>query len=414
MGSVRERSGKLFMDFRFRGMRFREQTLLKDSPENRKRLEAFLNQIESEIKQGNFDYAKYFPESKNIEKLAEAENREPAIPNRLSDSEDTGTDADPLFNVFAEEWFLENEITWKISHRETVRGILDGHLNPRFGVKRVSRITKGDILKFRSSLAKVQIGKRVGLSASRINHIMMPLRMILNDAADRFNFNTPFVGIKPLKVPRTEVDPFNIDEVNLILANVRKDFKNYYTVRFFTAMRTGEIDGLQWKYVDFERRQILIRETIVKGRLEKPKTAGSAREIHMSKLVYSALKNQKEVTYHKSDFVFCNNEGNPLEHGNITKRIWYPMLKLLGLKRRKPYQTRHTMATLWLAAGENPEWIARQMGHTSTEMLFTVYSRFVPNLTRRDGSAIERMFENMGESADAPAREEGGAECRTV
>jgi integrase len=72
------------------------------------------------------------------------------------------------------------------------------------------------------------------------------------------------------------------------------------------------------------------------------------------------------------------------------------------------------MATLWLAAGENPEWIARQMGHTSTEMLFTVYSRFVPNLTRRDGSAIERMFENMGESADAPASEEGGAECRTV
>jgi integrase len=395
-------------------MRFREQTLLKDSPENRKRLEAFLNQIELEIKQGHFDYAKYFPESKNIEKLAEAENREPAIPNSLSDSEDTGTDADPLFHVFAEEWFLENEITWKISHRETVRGILDGHLNPRFGVKRVSRITKGDILKFRSSLAKVQIGKRVGLSASRINHIIMPLRMILNDAADRFNFNTPFVGIKPLKVPRTEVDPFNIDEVNLILANVRKDFKNYYTVRFFTAMRTGEIDGLQWKYVDFERRQILIRETIVKGRLEKPKTAGSAREIHMSSQVYNALKNQKEVTYHKSDFVFCNNEGNPLEHGNITKRIWYPMLKLLGLKRRKPYQTRHTMATLWLAAGENPEWIARQMGHTSTEMLFTVYSRFVPNLTRRDGSAIERMFENMGESADAPASEEGGAECRTV
>ncbi|HOI66111.1 MAG TPA: site-specific integrase, partial [Thiomonas arsenitoxydans] len=47
---------------------------------------------------------------------------------------------------------------------------------------------------------------------------------------------------------------------------------------------------------------------------------------------------------------------------------------------------------LWLAAGENPEWIARQMGHTSTEMLFKVYSRYVPNLTRRDGSAFERLL----------------------
>jgi integrase len=53
---------------------------------------------------------------------------------------------------------------------------------------------------------------------------------------------------------------------------------------------------------------------------------------------------------------------------------------------------RHTAATLWLAAGESPEWIARQLGHTSTQMLFKVYSRFVPNLTRQDGSAIDRLL----------------------
>ena len=53
---------------------------------------------------------------------------------------------------------------------------------------------------------------------------------------------------------------------------------------------------------------------------------------------------------------------------------------------------RHTAATLWLASGEAPEWIARQLGHSSTEMLFHVYSRYVPNLTRRDGSAIDRLL----------------------
>ena len=41
-----------------------------------------------------------------------------------------------------------------------------------------------------------------------------------------------------------------------------------------------------------------------------------------------------------------------------------------------------------LASGENPEWIAKLMGHANTQMLFTVYSRFVPNLTRQDGLAI--------------------------
>jgi integrase len=47
---------------------------------------------------------------------------------------------------------------------------------------------------------------------------------------------------------------------------------------------------------------------------------------------------------------------------------------------------------LWLASGESPQWIADQLGHTTTEMLFRVYARYVPNLTRRDGSAFERLI----------------------
>ena len=49
----------------------------------------------------------------------------------------------------------------------------------------------------------------------------------------------------------------------------------------------------------------------------------------------------------------------------------------------------------WLAAGENPEWVARQLGHSTTEMLFRVYSRYIPNVTRRDGSAFEAMLEKL-------------------
>jgi integrase len=94
----------------------------------------------------------------------------------------------------------------------------------------------------------------------------------------------------------------------------------------------------------------------------------------------------------KHVYVFCNSAGEPLDTANVTKRVWYPLLRHLDLEPRRPYETRHTTATLWLAAGETPEWIARQLGHASTEMLFRVYSRFVPNLTRRDGSAVDRLL----------------------
>ena len=116
----------------------------------------------------------------------------------------------------------------------------------------------------------------------------------------------------------------------------------------------------------------------------------------MSEAVFQALQRKEAATRHLSEFVFCNSEGNPLNLNNFTNRVWYPLLRYLGLELRRPYMTRHTTATLWLAAGENPEWIARQLGHSSTEMLFRVYSRFVPNLTRLDGSAFERLLMQSG------------------
>lgn len=102
--------------------------------------------------------------------------------------------------------------------------------------------------------------------------------------------------------------------------------------------------------------------------------------------------------------MFCTREGNPYEARNIIRRVWRPLLLNLGLRVRRPYQTRHTAATLWLAAGENPEWIARQMGHTTTQMLFRVYSRFVPNLTRQDGSAFDKLVDQHF-GADQPSIE---------
>jgi integrase len=114
----------------------------------------------------------------------------------------------------------------------------------------------------------------------------------------------------------------------------------------------------------------------------------------MSQPVFDAFVVMKARTG-SCEYVFVNNAGVPLSNSNVTKRVWYPLLKFIGLEKRNPYQTRHTAATLWLSSGENPEWIAKQMGNANTEMLFRVYSRYVPNLTRQDGTAADRMFSNV-------------------
>lgn len=404
MGKIaaRPETGKLFFDFRYRDKRCREQTALDNTPANRKKLEAILKRIEAEITLGTFEYHKYFPNSPKAQEFTRQ-----AELQRSREAHDT-----PLFREFCDVWLSEMRVQWRKSHIATIEGTLRNYLIPEFGEREVGHITRQEILSFRASLAKVQTRSKKPLSASRINRIMTPLRMILGEAANRYEFTSPYQGIKSLKVPRTDVEPFSVEEVKKIIDTVRPDFRNYYIVRFFTGMRTGEIDGLQWDHVDFSRRQILVRQALVNGYLEYTKNDGSFRTIEMSQPVVDALLDQKRTTG-KHDFVFCTRTGSPLSHNNVTKRVWYPLLRHLGLRPRRPYQSRHTAATLWLAAGENPEWIARQMGHTTTEMLFRVYSRYVPNLTRRDGSAFERLliteFKQEKVAEETPEKEQNDA-----
>ncbi|MEP4888955.1 MAG: tyrosine-type recombinase/integrase, partial [Aliiglaciecola sp.] len=124
-------------------------------------------------------------------------------------------------------------------------------------------------------------------------------------------------------------------------------------------------------------------ESIVDGVLGKTKSTYSDRFVEMSDQVHDSLmrifKDAKN-----SEFVFSRN-GKPLTQSYITQCVWYPLLKQLNIPRRRPYTSRHTAASIWLGSGENPEWIARQLGHKNSEILFNYYSNYIPNLTRSDG-----------------------------
>lgn len=381
---VRKETNRLYFDFNYQGVRCREQTALEDTPANVRKLKKMLDLISAEILLGQLDYSHHFPNSKMLDKFKKKEMKLQQYLN--------GT---PTFEDFSSIWFAEVCITWSKSYKYSVNFIIQRRLIPYFGDEDVGQIKKADLMLFRTQLSKVTCKKGNNFSADHINRHMKVLRMILTEAADRYDFTSPFRNIKPLKKDKKDIEPFSLEEVNLIISTVRNDFKNYYVVRFFTGMRSGEINGLKWRYIDFDRRQILIRECWSKGEVRSTKNDGSQREIQMSQPVYDALMLQHTISK-GGEFVFTTNIDTPLGD-NVTKRVWHPLLRHLGLRTRSPYQTRHTSATLWLSSGENPEWIARQMGHANTEMLFRVYSRYVPNLTRQDGSAFERLINPEGE-----------------
>lgn len=409
--NVRSRpdTGALYLDFCYRGTRCREQTALGDTPEHRKRLQSLASRIQKEIERGSFDYRTFFPDSPRADRFSAAEPARTgsvplATPALATSPLAVSSPQVPGFAEFAELWFLEMSPQWRRLHRQGVREVLDKNLLPAFGHRPLQGITKADVMAFRAELAKLP-GRGGGtLGAARINKIMCFLRQILNEAADRFEFTPAFRGIKPLKQKRSDVEPFTLEEVRKILVTVRPDYRDYLTVRFFTGLRTGEVNGLKWKNVDLERNLILVRETVVNGHEEDGvKTDTSLRDIAMLPMVREALENRLRNRDPACPWVFPSAEGGPMDAHNFSNRVWYPLLRHLGFAPRRPYQTRHTAATLMLAAGESPEWIAQVMGHSTTAMLFKVYSRFVPNLTRQDGQAFAGLVHSRLAAATGTA-----------
>src|SRR5690554_2256379 len=115
MASIRSRkdTNSLFFDFRYRGVRCREQTLLKDTVANRRKLQSVLNRIEKEINEGSFNYRNFFPNSPLAERFdadAKLNVVDKADENKL-----------PIFKEFCEEWFDENTVRWKESYKRIIR-----------------------------------------------------------------------------------------------------------------------------------------------------------------------------------------------------------------------------------------------------------------------------------------------------
>ena len=309
------------------------------------------------------------------------------------------------FKDHSDEWLKQRKLRIKPSTLRDDLSIFKKYLNPYFGEMFLSRIVEADVERFISTLGH--------LSPKRINNIMVPLKTLFKTAHRRKEIKeNPCQFIKKLREPKPEIFPLSFDEVKRFLRKVDSNYYNYFASAFLTGMRPNELIALKWKNIDLTLGKITVREGRVYGIESSPKTESSYREIDILFPLKKILLEQKAKTFFKGDYVFVTKDGTPLEVNNLRNRVWYPTLKKAGLRNRTMYQTRHTFGTLMLSSGENPNWVAQMMGHTSAEMLFKRYAKFIPNLTRNDGSAFLSFWD--GHFLDTCGNEKGVADSQPL
>lgn len=236
-------------------------------------------------------------------------------------------------------------------------------------------------------------------TAKFVRNLITPLRAVFEDALndDLIDFN-PFDRIAMTKLLKKstrpsdyEVDPFTAEERSALLKAARSDERPTIQFWFNAGLRPGELIAFKWAKVDWVHQKARVDVNQVVGVEKEPKTKAGIRDVELNSTAMDALSAQKAFSFLAGNHVFLNpRTGAPWANdAQLRKTLWEPLCKRAGVRYRNPYQTRHTYASTLLTSGENPWYVAQQLGHADVQMVFRTYGKFIPEDYQKPRAALK-------------------------
>ena len=156
-----------------------------------------------------------------------------------------------------------------------------------------------------------------------------------------------------------------------------------------TAMRPGELLGLKFEDLDFERMVIFIRRSAWYSKLQSPKNEGSIRVIPLPKRLAARLKGYLQRLHpNPAGLLFATAKGTPLCANNVVQRHLWPLLDKLKIPRCGLKAFRHMHASLLVDEGAPVTVAQAQLGHADPRVTLGIYSHVVGESHR---NAVEKI-----------------------
>lgn len=280
----------------------------------------------------------------------------------------------PTFNDFAPRFLQEAETNNKASTAYAKKMILENHLRPFFGEKRLDEITTADVERYKAETLDD------GLSKKSVNNHMICLRRLLTLAVE-WGELTAAPKFKALRLPLQDFEFLDFEEAERFLAAATAPWLAMLTTALKTGLRIGELRALKWSDVDLVSGRVVVRRTIWRGQEDSPK-GGRAREVPLSEKAVEVLKAHRQLRHLKGGYVFAHEDGAVLAEADVLGVVADTCRRCGIAKELSWHGLRHTFASHLVMRGQPLKAVQELLGHASIEMTMR-YAHLSPDVRRQ-------------------------------
>jgi integrase len=301
---------------------------------------------------------------------------------------------------FIGTWLEGKEISRRSHTVLQYRQISNQHIIPIIGQMRLQDIQPSHL----NHLYRMK--KEEGRGARTVQLIHMVMHAVLNQALkEGILGRNPADAVERPKVERMERRVLTETQARqLVLATTETRMGILIYLALMTGMREGELLGLQWSDLDWEKGQLRIQRQLqrVKGKgtiLVPPKTKAGLRLIKLGQNTLEKLAEHKNdlallrkavgSKWEENNLVFPNMLGKPMAGENMTKEF-----RKILLANKLPvirfHDLRHTSISILLDLGTPVNTVQQRAGHSKASVTTDTYGH---SLSHSEVEAAERLEE---------------------
>lgn len=284
------------------------------------------------------------------------------------------------------------------------------HIKPSLGAVKLEALSAHAIQGFYNELGK-ENDVKPGLSPKSVKNVHGVLHKALQQAVliGYIRFNPADACTLP-RVEHTEIKPLDEDGIGKFLSIIKGHrFEAVYLVTLFTGIREGEVLGLTWDCVDFDKSAVTINKQLQKTPGSRDYTLVSTknskgRRITPASSVMDTLRGQRRrqaewrlragAVWEDSGLVFTNELGGHLMPHTVYQNF-KKLVASIGFPGTRFHDLRHSYAVAAIRSGDDIKTVQGNLGHATAAFTLDIYGHVTDQMKQDSADRMERFIKSV-------------------